>query len=221
MIKKSGDEAAVYGRVLAELVEGVPEAEGLISPSVRSIATVLLGLANILDLDWIELTGPGFAATRKRYINEVKTLIENASFTRGVQTIAVEPGGTGPEVAALGAASVVLHRSPTPHRIRAWGGGPSAGDPHPTVHWLPSFPVAACPTISGTRLGRDDGALLEASGLGSSHWGGIGRRSRYAEPVPRAAAIGQYRPLPRCPTNMRSSSTPRGGGQRLGGGSGF
>jgi predicted NBD/HSP70 family sugar kinase len=117
--QKSGDEAAIYERVLAGLSEGLPQAEALISHSIRSVAIVLLGLANTLDLERIELAGPGFAATGHRYMKELKRLIEKASFTRGVHTIAVELGGTGPDVAALGAASVVLHSSLTPHHLTA------------------------------------------------------------------------------------------------------
>lgn len=115
----SGDEAGIYDSVVNGLREGVPQAEDLISRSVRRVATVLLGLANTLDLDRIQLTGPGFAAAGKRYVDELRTLVEHASFTRGVHTISVELGGTGPDVAALGAASVVLHSSLTPHHLSA------------------------------------------------------------------------------------------------------
>jgi predicted NBD/HSP70 family sugar kinase len=97
----------------------VPQAEALISRSVRRVATVLLGLVNTLDLDRIQLAGPGFAAAGPRYVKELKTLVDQASFTRGVHSVAVELGGTGPDVAALGAASVVLHSSLTPHHLSA------------------------------------------------------------------------------------------------------
>jgi predicted NBD/HSP70 family sugar kinase len=116
--QESGDEA-IYERIVDGLSEGMPQAEALISRSVRRVATVLLGLANTLDLDRIHLAGPGFAAAGPRYAKELKSLVEKASFTRGVHPIAVELGGTGPDVAALGAASVVLHSSLTPHHMSA------------------------------------------------------------------------------------------------------
>jgi predicted NBD/HSP70 family sugar kinase len=116
--QEAGDQA-IYERILDGLRDGVPQAEALISRSVRRVATVLLGLVNTLDLDRIQLAGPGFAAAGPRYVKELKTLVDQASFTRGVHSVAVELGGTGPDVAALGAASVVLHSSLTPHHLSA------------------------------------------------------------------------------------------------------
>ncbi|MCO4239243.1 ROK family transcriptional regulator [Pseudarthrobacter sp. MDT3-28] len=109
------NEAVIYKNVLEGLSKGMPQAEALITRSVDRVSSVLLGLANVLDLDWIQLTGPGFAAEGKRYAKQLRKLTDNASFTRGVHTVTVELGGTGPDVAALGAASVVLHGSLTPH----------------------------------------------------------------------------------------------------------
>jgi predicted NBD/HSP70 family sugar kinase len=115
--QKSGDEAAIYERILDGLNNGLPQAEALINRSVQSVATVLLGLANTLDLDRIELAGPGFATTGKRYQKQLNRLLEKASFTRGVHPTTVQLGGTGPDIAALGAASVILHSSLTPHHL--------------------------------------------------------------------------------------------------------
>ncbi|MCI0144145.1 ROK family transcriptional regulator [Arthrobacter bambusae] len=113
------DQAAVYRRVVAGLDDGLPQAEELIARSVHSVATALLGLNNVLDLDRIQLTGPGFATMGQRYVAELRTLLRHASFTRGVHDVSVELGGTGQDVAALGAASVVLHGSLTPHHRSA------------------------------------------------------------------------------------------------------
>jgi predicted NBD/HSP70 family sugar kinase len=113
------DDAAIYRNVLAGLSNGMPQAEALISRSVNRVCSVLLGLANVLDLEWIQLAGPGFAAEGKRYAKQLRQLIDKASFTRGVHTVTVELGGTGPDVAAMGAASVVLHGSLTPHHQNA------------------------------------------------------------------------------------------------------
>lgn len=115
--QKSGDDAAIYERILDGLNNGLPQAEALISRSVQSVATVLLGLANTLDLDRIELAGPGFATPGKRYQKQLNKLLEQASFTRGVHPTTVQLGGTGPDIAALGAASVILHSSLTPHHL--------------------------------------------------------------------------------------------------------
>lgn len=116
---EAADEAAVYARVLRDLAERVPQAEALIDRSARRVATALLGLVNALDLDLIQLTGPGFAAAGERYAAELKAVVDRAAFSRRVHPVAVEIGGTGPDVAAMGAASVVFHSSLTPHHLLA------------------------------------------------------------------------------------------------------
>ena len=83
--------------------------------SARWLAQTVLGLANTLDLSWIQLAGPGFAGTAEVYLAAVRRLLGEASLARGLHPVAVELGGVGPEVAALGAASVVLHSNLTPH----------------------------------------------------------------------------------------------------------
>lgn len=113
------DEAAVYARVMHDLVSGVPEAAALVDRSARSVAVVLLGLVNALDLNLVQLTGPGFAAAGERYAAELKSLLDRAAFSRRVHPVEVELGGTGPDVAARGAASVVFHSSLTPHHLLA------------------------------------------------------------------------------------------------------
>jgi predicted NBD/HSP70 family sugar kinase len=111
------DEAAVYARVLKGLADGVPQAEALIDLSARRVATALLGVVNALDLDLIQLTGPGFAPAGERYRAELQTAVDRAAFSRRVHPVAVQLGRTGPDVAAMGAASVVFHSSLTPHHL--------------------------------------------------------------------------------------------------------
>ena len=113
------DESAVYARVLRGFADGVPEAAALIDLSARRIAAALLGLVNALDLDHVQLTGPGFAAAGERYAAELQAVLDRAAFSRRIHPVAVEMGGTGPHVAAMGAASVVLHSSLTPHHLLA------------------------------------------------------------------------------------------------------
>lgn len=117
--EQTGDDAAIYDRILDGLTKGQPQAEILINRSVRAVATTLLGLANTLDLERIELAGPGFAATGNRYQKELNKLLHTASFTRAVHPTTIHLGGTGPDIAALGAASVILHSSLTPHHMSA------------------------------------------------------------------------------------------------------
>ncbi len=109
------DVAFVYGQVVEGFARGQPEAVELIEDSARLVALALLSLTNTLDLDWIQLTGPGFAAAGELYRSAIAAVLNEASLARGVHPVTVELGRAGPEVAALGAASVVLHSSLTPH----------------------------------------------------------------------------------------------------------
>ena len=115
------DEASVYARVLDGLAKGVPQAESLIHLSAQRVATALLGLVNTLDLDLIQLAGPGFTTVGELYEAELRALVDRAAFARGVHTVAVRMGGTDLDVAARGAASVVFHNSLTPHHELARG----------------------------------------------------------------------------------------------------
>ena len=109
------DGGQVYRRVLQAYTEGDPEIARIIETSARWLAQTVLGLANTLDLDWIQLAGPGFAGTAEVYLEAVRRILGEASLARGLHPVAVALGGLEPEVAALGAASVVLHGNLTPH----------------------------------------------------------------------------------------------------------
>ena len=107
--------SVVYRRVVDALELGTPEALALVTDSARLVAIAILGIANTLDLDGIQLAGPGFTSAGEIYLSAVQSALSRGSLARGVHRVAVELGGLGPEVAALGAASVVLHSSLTPH----------------------------------------------------------------------------------------------------------
>lgn len=105
----------VYRQVIERFEGDQPEALELVEDSARLVAIAVLGLANTLDLDWIQLAGSGFATAGEVYLSEIRSALSRASLARGVHPVTVELGKSGPEVAALGAASVVLHGSLTPH----------------------------------------------------------------------------------------------------------
>ena len=71
----------------------------------------MVDLTNTFDLDWIQLAGPGFALAPYLFLAEAQTAVARTALARGVHPVRIELGGTGPEVAAAGAATVILHGS--------------------------------------------------------------------------------------------------------------
>jgi predicted NBD/HSP70 family sugar kinase len=108
-------EVKPFTRIARAYHDGDPVARELVEESARHVATVLLGLVNALDLDRVQLTGPGFATVGEVYARAVRERLAAAAVSRGVHEVEVEIGDVGPDVAAIGAASLVLHSNLTPH----------------------------------------------------------------------------------------------------------
>jgi predicted NBD/HSP70 family sugar kinase len=97
--------------------EGDPKALALIEESAGYLGKALVSLINLFDLDKLYLAGPGFADVGHLYLDIVRDQLNRLAFTRSVHPVDVEMSAVGPEAAALGAASVVLHSRLTPHHL--------------------------------------------------------------------------------------------------------
>ncbi len=107
-----------FSAIATAAVAGDPDADALIRKSARYVATAVLGLTNVLDLDRVVLAGPGFAIAGEIYLETVSDTLGRLAFMRRVHPVIVQMGDTGPQTAARGAASVVLHSHLTPHHVR-------------------------------------------------------------------------------------------------------
>jgi predicted NBD/HSP70 family sugar kinase len=108
--------ARVYGRFL-ELAAGEdPQAVAILDRAAESFAAAVVALVNTLDLDLVVLSGPGFAGAGEAFLTAARARVEQTAFMRELHPIVVRQSVAGPDTAALGAASVVLHRHLTPHR---------------------------------------------------------------------------------------------------------
>lgn len=94
---------------------GVAPATGLLASATDHLANAVLNLVNTLDLDLVTLAGPGFVGLAEEYRVALQAHLGQLSFMREVHPTTVRIGVGGPDAAALGAASVVLHRQLTPH----------------------------------------------------------------------------------------------------------
>lgn len=101
------------------VIAGVPAARSLFDETAGHIAGTVLNLVNTLDLDLVTLAGPGFAVLGQHYQAVFEDHLNRTAFMRDVHPITVRLGAGGHDAAALGAASVVLHRELTPHHSTA------------------------------------------------------------------------------------------------------
>jgi predicted NBD/HSP70 family sugar kinase len=106
----------IYRR-FGELVRrGDERVQSLFRATADHLANAICDLANALDLDLVSLAGPGFAELGEEYRGAIENRLTEFAYMREVHPITVRLGVGGPDAAALGAASVVLHRRLTPHR---------------------------------------------------------------------------------------------------------
>jgi predicted NBD/HSP70 family sugar kinase len=94
---------------------GDDDAAALITEAAMYLSKAVLGVVNMLDINTLCLGGPGFAEAGNIYLATVRDELERFAFMRTVHPVSVEMSAVGPEAAALGAASVVLHSHLTPH----------------------------------------------------------------------------------------------------------
>lgn len=87
----------------------------LVNGSARMVATAVLSVVNLLDLDRIHLAGPGFRIAGGSYLEAVRNLVGRAARTRDVHGVTVELSELGLDAAAVGAASLALQYVLTPH----------------------------------------------------------------------------------------------------------
>jgi len=106
----------VYGKVGAGSAAGNAFARRLMTDAAGYLTTAIVGLANTLDLRHIVLAGPGFAAAPELFLSTVRAGLQN-TYVRTIHPVNVELRGLDQEIAALGAASLVLHRRLTPHHV--------------------------------------------------------------------------------------------------------
>jgi predicted NBD/HSP70 family sugar kinase len=107
------EDAALIAQAAAA---GRADCVALFEESAFYLSKALLSTTNLLDLDQIILAGPGFAVVGDIYLRIVTDELARLSFVRAVHPTKVGLSKSGPNSAALGAASLVLHRQLTPHQ---------------------------------------------------------------------------------------------------------
>lgn len=94
-------------------------AAGLIRQSADYLGSALVSITNLLDLDQIILAGPGLSLVGQIYVDSAAEQLRRDSWVRSVHQVRVGLSSMGNDVAALGAASLVLHTRLTARSIRS------------------------------------------------------------------------------------------------------
>ncbi|GAA4191958.1 ROK family transcriptional regulator [Gryllotalpicola kribbensis] len=110
------DVRADFALIARAAAEGDAGSVALLTESAEYLATAVVSMANLLDLDTVYLGGPGFADAGELYAGTLRRALENGAFMRAVHPVEVRMSSVGAETSALGAASLMLHSHLTPFR---------------------------------------------------------------------------------------------------------
>ncbi|RLP76809.1 ROK family transcriptional regulator [Mycetocola tolaasinivorans] len=110
-----GDSRQAFERIARAAAGGEPRSVALIEQAARAVATAVLAVVNVLDLDRLYLSGPGFAEIGEIYAREIRSTLTRCARTRAVHGVRVELSDPGLDAAAIGAASLALQHVLTPH----------------------------------------------------------------------------------------------------------
>jgi predicted NBD/HSP70 family sugar kinase len=118
---REDDVHADFAAVASAAADGDLEALELVEDSAHYVAAAILSLTNVLDLDRIVLSGPGFADAAGVYVRAAQSAVAGLAFVRQVHPVTIELSQLGLKSAATGAATVALHGSlgraaPAPRR---------------------------------------------------------------------------------------------------------
>lgn len=101
------------------IARGASQGDGrclaLIEDSARYVAAAVLSVVNLLDLERVYLSGPGFADASAIYVRHIRDAVRTHARTRNIHSVAIELSDPGIDAAAAGAASLALQHALIPH----------------------------------------------------------------------------------------------------------
>ena len=106
-----------FARIVKNAARGDEQCLELVTFSARHLARGIVTLCNILDLDEVFLSGPGFSEAGAIYSLVIQDELDAATFMRSVHPVRVDVANIGSEAAALGAATLILKQELTPHSV--------------------------------------------------------------------------------------------------------
>ncbi|GAB3839125.1 ROK family transcriptional regulator [Kribbella italica] len=107
-----------FRRIVKAAARGHDQCRQLLEKAASHLAVAVVTLTNILDLDEVHLSGPGFTDAGAIYARVIQDGLDQTSFLRSIHPTQVKISHLGTEAAALGAAALVLQHHITPHSVR-------------------------------------------------------------------------------------------------------
>ena len=111
------DEFDDFRAIAMAAVRGDGGASALIQESAERLATAVLTLANLFDLDSISLAGPAFAIAGPTYVRTVLRRLERDFFVRTQHAVRVRLSTDVADAAAVGGAALVLQTELAPRTM--------------------------------------------------------------------------------------------------------
>lgn len=110
-----------FDLIATAAVQGNPFALELIERSAERLATAIVALANILDLDSVVLAGPSFATAGSLYLTAAVTRLEQRFFARARHPVNVRLSAHVADAAAVGGAALILQQELSPRATELAG----------------------------------------------------------------------------------------------------
>ncbi len=108
---------ADFAQICQAAEEGDRYAAELLQRSADQLALAVLTLVNVLDLEQVVLTGQGFTAAGSVYVDTINEVLARAAFARRAHRVTARLSPIAEDVAAVGAASLVLHSEFAPQML--------------------------------------------------------------------------------------------------------
>lgn len=110
-----GHPRAGFSRIVKAAARGHQPSLELIVVAAARLGVGIVTLSNILDLDEVYLSGPGFGDVGALYARVIQDQLDHGTYMRAIHPVQVKISHIGTEAAALGAAALVLQRQITPY----------------------------------------------------------------------------------------------------------
>ena len=100
-------------------MEGDPTALRLIQDSAHYVASAVISMVNLLDLQLIVLAGSAFSSAGGFYVDIIREALSRRAMARAIHPVEVRLSVNGNDAAALGAATLVLQDRLSPRTLRS------------------------------------------------------------------------------------------------------
>ncbi|MBT2501117.1 ROK family transcriptional regulator [Curtobacterium sp. ISL-83] len=107
-----------FGELARDAVHGDDAARLLIEASAEHLATGVVTLVNLFDVDLVVLAGSAFVDAATIYVRTVSSALDERAFVRGTRSTTVRPSLNGHDAAVIGAATTVLQEKLSPRSLR-------------------------------------------------------------------------------------------------------